>query len=242
MTILAQIGSFVPAREARIGAADRVFTRVGASDNLAQGQSTFMVEMMETARILRQAGARSLVVLDEIGRGTSTFDGMSLAWAVAECLCAKGKGGVRTLFATHYHELTRLEDILPPVRNLNIAVKEWKGDIVFLRRLVPGPSDRSYGVEVARLAGVPRPVVERAKEILAHLEEKSHDGPGPQRAPAAVQPSLPGMAAPAQPDADLSPAQQRVLDEILALNADHLSPMEALNLIQSWRRTLFEET
>ncbi|MGE4556448.1 MAG: DNA mismatch repair protein MutS [Desulfovibrionaceae bacterium] len=241
MTILAQMGSDVPAREARIGLADRVFTRVGASDNLAQGQSTFMVEMMETARILRQATGRSLVVLDEIGRGTSTFDGMSLAWAVAENLCAKGKGGVRTLFATHYHELTKLEELLTPVKNLNIAVKEWKGDIVFLRRLVPGPSDRSYGVEVAKLAGVPRPVVERAKEILAHLEEKSQDGSGSRPVRLAVQPCLPGLeTSPSNPD--LSPAQQRVLDHLLAVSVDHLSPMEALNLIQSWRQALLEES
>ncbi|MFW5837356.1 MAG: DNA mismatch repair protein MutS, partial [Desulfovibrionaceae bacterium] len=242
LTILAQIGSFVPAREARIGLADRVFTRVGASDNLAQGQSTFMVEMMETARILRQATGRSLVVLDEIGRGTSTFDGMSLAWAVAENLCAKGKGGVRTLFATHYHELTRLEELLAPVKNLNIAVKEWKGDIVFLRRLVPGPSDRSYGVEVAKLAGVPRPVVDRAKEILAQLEEKSQDGPGPRPRRTAVQPSLPGMSPSAETDTGLSPAQQRVMDDLLAVNPDHVSPLEALSLIGNWRRTLLEES
>lgn len=134
------------------------------------GQSTFMVEMSETARILRQAGKRALVILDEIGRGTSTFDGLSLAWAVVEEL-AKRQGGIRTLFATHYHELTVLEDSLPTVRNFNIAIKEWKGDIVFLRRLVPGPADRSYGIEVARLAGVPASVVSRAKEILTALEK-----------------------------------------------------------------------
>ena len=175
MMIMAQIGSFVPARSARLGLADRVFSRVGASDNLAQGHSTFMVEMTETARILRQATKRSLVILDEIGRGTSTYDGLSLAWAVVEELSTRARGGIRTLFATHYHELTSLEGKIEGLRNLNIAVKEWKGDIVFLRRLVPGPADRSYGIEVARLAGVPRPVVERAREILAKLEEKSQD-------------------------------------------------------------------
>ena len=149
---------------------DRIFSRVGASDNLAQGQSTFMVEMMETARILRQADKRSLVILDEIGRGTSTFDGLALAWAVVEELARRAGGSIRTLFATHYHELTSLAGALPGVCNMNIAVREWNGDIVFLRRLIPGPADRSYGIEVARLAGVPASVVQRAREILAQLE------------------------------------------------------------------------
>ena len=174
--LMAQIGSFVPATRASIGLVDRVFSRVGASDNLAQGQSTFMVEMTETARILRQCGSRSLIILDEIGRGTSTFDGLALAWAVVEDLARREGGKLRTLFATHYHELTALEGTIPGVRNMNIAVKEWGGDIVFLRRLVPGPSDRSYGIEVAKLAGVPRPVVVRAKEILAELEKKGARG------------------------------------------------------------------
>ncbi|WP_294488321.1 DNA mismatch repair protein MutS, partial [uncultured Mailhella sp.] len=153
IAIMAQMGSFVPAAQARIGLVDRIFSRVGASDNLAQGQSTFMVEMMETARILRQADKRSLVILDEIGRGTSTFDGLALAWAVVEELARRAGGSIRTLFATHYHELTSLAGALPGVCNMNIAVREWNGDIVFLRRLIPGPADRSYGIEVARLAG-----------------------------------------------------------------------------------------
>jgi len=169
--ILAQMGSFVPASFAKIGVVDRVFSRVGASDNLAQGQSTFMVEMMETARILRQSTKRSLVILDEIGRGTSTFDGLALAWAVVEELIKRAHGGIRTLFATHYHELTALEGKIAGVCNMNIAIKEWNNDIVFLRKLVPGPADKSYGVEVARLAGVPNSVVQRAKEILQGLEE-----------------------------------------------------------------------
>ena len=182
MAIMAQIGSYVPASKARIGVADRIFSRVGASDNLAQGRSTFMVEMMETARILRQATGRSLIILDEIGRGTSTFDGLALARSVVEELSARGKGGIRTLFATHYHELTELEKTLIPVKNLNIAVKEFKGDIVFLRKLVPGPADKSYGIEVAKLAGVPQAVVARAKDILAGLEAKSlKDGKPPPR-------------------------------------------------------------
>lgn len=169
--LLAQIGSFVPAKKARIGLIDRIFSRVGASDNLAQGQSTFMVEMTEAARILRQATKRSLVILDEIGRGTSTFDGLSLAWAIAEELCTK-YGGIRTLFATHYHELTSLEKEFSNLKNFNIAVKEWKGDIIFLRKLLPGPADKSYGIEVAKLAGIPLNVIQRAKEILENLEKK----------------------------------------------------------------------
>ena len=176
IAILAQMGSFVPAAEARIGLADRVFSRVGASDNLSQGQSTFMVEMMETARILRQATRKSLVILDEIGRGTSTFDGLSLAWAVVEDLMRRPDGSIRTLFATHYHELTALEGRLPGLHNMNIAIREHGGDIVFLRRLVPGPSDRSYGIEVAKLAGVPSPVVQRARKILEVLESSRAGG------------------------------------------------------------------
>lgn len=194
MGIMAQIGAYIPASSGRIGLMDRVFSRVGASDNLAQGQSTFMVEMMETARILRQASKRSLVILDEIGRGTSTFDGLALAWAVVEELSRRARGGIRTLFATHYHELTSLEGVIDGLRNFNIAVREWKGDILFLRRLVPGPADKSYGIEVAKLAGVPKPVVVRAREILADLEEKSQDGSG-HAAPRtnSVQSILPGM-------------------------------------------------
>ncbi|MBF0482399.1 MAG: DNA mismatch repair protein MutS [Desulfovibrionaceae bacterium] len=237
IVILAQMGSFVPAREATIGLAGRVFTRVGASDNLAQGQSTFMVEMTETARILRQAGRDSLVILDEIGRGTSTFDGLSLAWAVVEDLAARPGGGVRTLFATHYFELTGLEGRLPGVRNLNIAVKEYKGDIVFLRRLVPGPADRSYGIEVARLAGVPRPVVARAREILAGLEKKGKQLRGETiRAITENQPLLPGLPAPretcAQPD---PPDEHPLVKKFTALDIDRLTPLEALNLLHEWK-------
>lgn len=168
LTIMAQLGSFVPAQSATIGIADRVFARVGASDELARGQSTFMVEMVETARILNTASARSLIILDEIGRGTSTYDGLSLAWAIVEHL--HDHIAARALFATHYHELTQLEKSLPRVRNLNVAVKEWDENIVFLHRIVPGGADKSYGIHVARLAGVPHAVNERAKDILAQLE------------------------------------------------------------------------
>lgn len=235
MSILAQLGSFVPASSARLGLVDRVFSRVGASDNLARGQSTFMVEMMETARILRQATSRSLVILDEIGRGTSTFDGLALAWAVVEELSRRGRNGIRTLFATHYHELTSLEGRIPGLRNMNIAVREWKGDIVFLRKLIPGPADKSYGIEVARLAGVPQPVVQRAREILASLEEKSQSGGG--SAAAAVRQSLlPGVPQPAEPKAP--EPEHPFLVELKRLDVNGLSPLAALTLLHEWKKNV----
>lgn len=238
IAILAQIGSFVPADSCSLGLADRIFTRVGASDNLAQGQSTFMVEMTETARILRQAGKRSLVILDEIGRGTSTYDGLSLAWAVVENLARKYEQGIRTLFATHYHELTDLEERIPAIRNLNIAVKEWKGEIIFLRRLVPGPADRSYGIEVAKLAGVPQPVIARAKEILGHLEQASQDmkTKGSQRK-RSRQSLLPGIFGPNdQQKTPPEPYQHPLVARLLDVDVHHLSPVQALNLIHEWKK------
>jgi len=170
IALLAHLGAWVPAQAARIGLVDRIFCRVGASDELARGNSTFMVEMNETANILNNATTRSLVVLDEIGRGTSTYDGISIAWAVAEHLHGAGDAGPRTLFATHYHELTRLAGRLARLRNWSVAVKEWNDEIVFVRRVVPGAADRSYGIQVARLAGMPPAVVSRAREILSGLE------------------------------------------------------------------------
>jgi DNA mismatch repair protein MutS len=238
IAILAQIGSFVPATKAVIGLVDRVFCRVGASDNLAQGQSTFMVEMMETARILRQAGRRSLIILDEIGRGTATFDGLALAWAVVEDLAGREEGhGVRTLFATHYHELTALEGRLPGLRNFNIAVKEWKGDIIFLRRLLPGPADRSYGVEVARLAGVPRNVVKRARALLDELErsrDPAREGRGNRER---GQPALPGLMgmSPREEEPSRPDAGSLLLDELSRLELDRMTPLEALTLLCDWR-------
>jgi DNA mismatch repair protein MutS len=169
ITLVAQMGSFVPAASAEIGLVDRIFTRVGANDDLSRGQSTFMVEMNETANIVNNATERSLVILDEIGRGTSTFDGLSIAWSVAEFLHDKTKA--RTLFATHYHELTKLADERKGVANYNVAVREWNEQIIFLRKIVPGGADRSYGIQVARLAGLPKEILERAKDILAHLEK-----------------------------------------------------------------------
>ncbi|WP_419787910.1 DNA mismatch repair protein MutS [Pseudodesulfovibrio sp.] len=234
LVIMAQIGSFVPARHARFGLADRVFSRVGASDNLAQGQSTFMVEMTETARILRQATMRSLVILDEIGRGTSTYDGLSLAWAVVEELSTRARGGIRTLFATHYHELTALEGKIDGLRNLNIAVKEWKGDIVFLRRLVPGPADRSYGIEVAKLAGVPKSVVDRAREILANLEEKTQDDPSGEAVQRASQRLLPGFGA---PPIEIGPelTEHPIIIQLTELDVDGMTPIQALMLLNQWK-------
>ena len=171
IVLMAQIGSFVPADSAKIGLVDRIFTRVGASDDLASGQSTFMVEMTEVANILRNATRNSLLILDEIGRGTSTFDGLSIAWAVIEHICNPKLIGAKTLFATHYHELTELEGKIDSVSNYCIAVKEQGDDIVFLRKIIKGGADRSYGIQVAKLAGVPESVIERAKELLSQLSD-----------------------------------------------------------------------
>ncbi|MEM9018613.1 MAG: DNA mismatch repair protein MutS, partial [Verrucomicrobiota bacterium] len=176
LTLMAQVGSFVPAESAEIGLVDRIFTRVGASDDLAKGQSTFMVEMTETALIANNATDRSLVILDEIGRGTATYDGLSIAWSVVEHL--HDRVGCRTLFATHYHELTQLADSREAVNNFNVAVREWNDQIIFLRQIVPGAADKSYGIQVARLAGLPDSIVERATEILAGLEGGPETGPG----------------------------------------------------------------
>ncbi len=174
IVLLAQMGSYVPAMKAQIGITDRIFSRVGASDNLAKGQSTFMVEMMETARILRQSSKKSLIILDEIGRGTSTYDGLSLAWSIVEDLTKKESNSPRTLFATHYHELTLLEGNQYGVYTTNVAIREVQGDIMFLRKLIPGPTDKSYGIEVAKLAGIPQNVVQRAKIILKHLDQNKN--------------------------------------------------------------------
>jgi DNA mismatch repair protein MutS len=226
IVLMAQMGSFVPAASARIGAADRIFTRVGASDDLARGQSTFMVEMLETANILHHATPRSLVVLDEIGRGTSTFDGISIAWAVAEYLHNQPGRQARTLFATHYHELTELELTLTGVKNYNVAVREWNDRVIFLRTVARGGTDKSYGIQVARLAGLPRPVIERAKVILEELEAETLAADG-----------LPRFARPRTAESQqlfLFPAgaTHPVLTEIRNLNLDHLTPFEAMQRLQ----------
>ena len=202
ITLLAQVGCWVPAKSCRIGLVDRIFSRVGASDDLARGNSTFMVEMNETANILNNATDRSLIILDEIGRGTSTYDGLSIAWAVVEHLHRAPDRGARTLFATHYQELTQLAKHLPRLRNFSVAVKEWNDDIVFVRRVVPGAADRSYGIQVARLAGLPLSVIDRAKTILAKLESDDTDVTLPTAAPQA-KPRKKISVAPAD-DAQLS--------------------------------------
>lgn len=232
--LLAQMGSFVPARRARVGVCDRIFTRVGASDNLARGESTFMMEMRESASILRHATARSLVVIDEIGRGTATYDGISIAWAVAEYLHDRVRA--RCLFATHYHELCALADARSNVRNVSIAVQEWKGRVVFLRKLVPGGSSRSYGIEVARLAGLERSVVARARKVLAALEAGEALEGVPLRGTAGGSSQLGLFAAAGGPAPD--PAERAVIDELRALDPDRLTPIEALTTLAALRAKL----
>jgi DNA mismatch repair protein MutS len=233
MPLLAQIGSFVPARDAKLPIVDRIFARVGASDNIARGQSTFMVEMQETANILHAASSRSLVVLDEIGRGTSTFDGLSIAWAVAEYLASNPKARPKTLFATHYHELTDLADALPGVVNAHVSAREYKDDIIFLRKIVPGRSDRSYGIQVARLAGLPPSVVARAREILTGLErDELSRGGRPSLSDAPRQQASPqlGLFAASREE---EPALVRRLREI---DVNETTPMQALGVLAELKR------
>jgi DNA mismatch repair protein MutS len=237
--ILAQCGSFVPARAAKIPIVDRIFARVGASDNIASGQSTFMVEMQETANILNTATSRSLVVLDEIGRGTATFDGLSLAWAVAEHLATHPTVRPKTLFATHYHELTDLADLVPGVVNAHASAREWKDEIVFMRKIVPGRSDRSYGIQVARLAGLPTAVVDRASEILVGLERDEMSragrptlsgGPGELRSP-----QLGLFAASPAPSGDQpnrrESRRQKLIERLRSTDVNAMTPIEALTLL-----------
>ena len=242
LTLLAQTGSFIPARSAEIGVADRIFTRVGAADDLSRGQSTFMVEMSETANILNNASPRSLIILDEVGRGTSTFDGVSLAWAITEHIAERI--GARTLFATHYHELTGLEKGYPCVQNFNFAVKEWNEDIIFLRKVVPGGADKSYGIHVARLAGIPKGVLERSREVLSNLEselldihdrpvlaarrERAPDGPAAEQAPG---------DAPRQLDL-FHDANENLLREIKRLDIDRMTPLQALERLAELKKRI----
>jgi DNA mismatch repair protein MutS len=235
IALMAQVGSFVPARQATLGVADRIFARVGASDELARGQSTFMVEMTETARILNTATSRSLVILDEIGRGTSTYDGLSLAWSVVEYL--HDRVGCRTLFATHYHELTSLAGSLSGLRNYNVAVREWQEDVVFLHKILPGAADKSYGIHVARLAGVPSPVVERAKQILAQLEDQRLDVEGRAK-----------LARPTRKlkTADLqltlfAAAEHPLVGELRALKLDETTPLAALKWLEERQAQLEDD-
>jgi DNA mismatch repair protein MutS len=234
ISVMAQAGSFVPAREAKLPLVDRIFARVGASDNIARGHSTFMVEMQETANILHTATSRSLVVLDEIGRGTATFDGLSIAWAVAEFLATNPTVRPKTLFATHYHELTDLADATPGVVNYHVSAREWKDDIIFLRKIVPGRSDRSYGIQVARLAGLPRSIIERAREILAALERDELTRGG--------RPSVSGT--PSEPQQQLGlfqssgdSAQDAALRERLAaVDLDRMTPLDALAFLAELKK------
>ena len=231
--LMAQMGCFVPASEATIGMVDRIFTRIGALDNIMRGQSTFMVEMMETARILNQATSRSLVVLDEIGRGTSTFDGLSIAWAVAEYLHDHASLRPKTLFATHYHELTELALTKERVKNYNVAVKEWAGEIIFLRKIVEGGTNRSYGIQVARLAGLPQKVIDRAKEILSNLEKGELDAMGmPKIATTKMQTSK--TQPPLQPSLFSIPDPIRA--ELKKVKPDQLTPLEALNILDELKK------
>jgi DNA mismatch repair protein MutS len=226
------MGSFVPAHEAKIGLVDRIFTRVGATDHILRGQSTFMVEMQETAHILRHATPRSLVLLDEIGRGTATFDGLSIAWAVAEHI-ARG-GGTRTLFATHYHELTDLAGDIPGVGNLHVSAREWKDNVVFLRKIEAGGSDRSFGIQVARLAGLPPAVVVRAHEILRNLEGTEFDREGRPRL-------AHSEGAPTAPDRQLplfSPAGDAVLDDLRRVDLNAMTPLDAMALLAEVQKRL----
>jgi DNA mismatch repair protein MutS len=223
--ILAQMGSYVPARSATIGVVDRVLSRVGASDNLAGGESTFMVEMRETAEILRSATRRSLVILDEIGRGTSTFDGLAIAWAVAEHL--DEVVACRALFATHYHELTSFADASRHAANYCVSARELGDDIVFLHRLVPGAVSRSYGIAVAKLAGLPETVLARARAVLDSLEGESDSESTPTRKARANPDQLDLFAAPT----DGSPAQREIVETIRALDVERLTPLDALQLL-----------
>jgi len=231
--LMAQMGCFVPAKEAKIGVVDRIFTRIGALDNIMRGQSTFMVEMMETARILNQATSRSFIVLDEIGRGTSTFDGFSIAWAVAEYLHDHPSLRPKTLFATHYHELTELVLTKERAKNYNVAVKEWAGEVIFLRKIVEGGTNRSYGIQVARLAGLPQKVIDRAKEILSNLERGELDATGMPKI-AKTKMAVSKREPPLQPSLFTMPDPIR--SELKKIKTDQLTPIEALNILDQLKK------
>lgn len=237
ITLMAQIGSFVPAKQAQIGVVDRIFTRIGASDNLSRGESTFMVEMNETANILNNATCKSLIILDEIGRGTSTFDGMSIAWAVAEYIEHQEKLGARALFATHYHELTELATLLTGVKNYNVAVKEWNDQVIFLRKIIEGGADQSYGIQVARLAGLPADVIRRAKEILADLEQDRHgEAEHHFTKPAAPRASRKKAVVPLEQLALFGERPHPVVTKLKNLDVNSLTPLDALNLLEQLKK------
>jgi len=229
IVLMAQIGSFVPAQEATIGLVDRIFTRVGAFDNLAQGKSTFMIEMVETANILDNATHRSLIILDEIGRGTSTFDGVSIAWAVAEYIHDYPKLGAKTLFATHYHELTELALTKEKVKNYHFVVREWNDEVVFLRKIMEGATNRSYGIQVARLAGLPQQLLDRAREILKNLESSELDEIGMPKIARGKGRVSPRRAT----QLNLFQAQEDLLrKELFTIDIENMTPIEALMKLQ----------
>jgi DNA mismatch repair protein MutS len=228
LVILAQMGSFVPAQSMRLSLVDRIFTRIGASDNLARGRSTFMVEMTETAAILHTATPQSLILLDEVGRGTSTYDGLAIAWAAVEYLHRRTRA--KTLFATHYFELTELAETLSGVKNFHVAVKETGGDVVFLRKVEPGAADQSYGIEVAKLAGLPTEVISRAREVLAEHENAERTATG--RLGAGDTPPLPRQLT------IFTPLSHEVLDRLRDVDLNRLTPLEALNLLADLKKQI----
>lgn len=235
ITIMAQIGSFVPADSARIGLTDKIFTRVGASDNISVGESTFMVEMNEAASILNNLSARSLVLFDELGRGTSTYDGISIAWAIVEHIHENGKAHARTLFATHYHELNEMERMLPRVKNFNVSVKEVNGRVIFMRKLLPGGSEHSFGIHVAKIAGMAPNVVARAEQVLKELEaNNSGDGISRPKTDTIQSVSKSGMQLSFFQLDD--PVLCQIRDEIMNLDIDSLTPLEALNKLNEIKK------
>jgi DNA mismatch repair protein MutS len=233
IVLMAQIGSFVPANSARIGLVDRIFTRVGAADDLSAGQSTFMVEMSETAKILHSATSRSLLLLDEVGRGTSTYDGLSIAWALVEYILDRGNLGARTLFATHYHEMTQLESQREGIKNYTVLVKETGQDVLFLRKIILGKADRSYGIQVAKLAGIPTPILQRAKNILEQLEQ-DHASPNVS--------NLDPKENQSQPPTQLSPHPHIILEEVKQIDLFSMTPLEALNRLADFKARLDDDT
>ena len=239
ITLMAQIGSFVPAQSARIGIVDSIFTRVGASDDLASGQSTFMVEMSEVSYILKHATAKSLIIYDEIGRGTSTYDGLAIAWAVAEYTADKKICGAKTLFATHYHELVQLENIIPGVKNFSVAIKQRGEDIVFLRKIIEGGADESYGVEVARLAGLPKKVVVRARQLLKGFESESKQTSGEPGEFDSINTEQQKKEQQFEQTMQLSLEEtlgQQIVNELKKINLDTLTPIESMNILYKLKK------
>jgi DNA mismatch repair protein MutS len=242
IAILTQMGSFVPAQSTRIGLVDRVYTRVGAFDDLTRGQSTFMVEMTELANILNTASSRSLIILDEIGRGTSTYDGLSIAWAVAEYIHNKNKIGAKTLFATHYHNLTELADIYEGVVNYNIAIKENADGIIFLRKVVPGGTNKSYGIEVAKLAGLPHDVITRANEVLRSIEEENIVRVNDETSGKKRDDLLPSKKKLTQLVLfEPNPTPHPVVEDIKKLDLNEMTPLDALNKLNEMKKKVEEE-